>query len=159
MADNPHLSDRVRRNPLAQSKAGLERLSLGMRRILSVLEREEAAAVRTLEMKISDAGPTPQRVEPHILGVAGQELVHRGSVKIHRYPESGTHNWYAPARLPQAAVDKKVGQLLPVYKETIAPRLHVYPWGPARNIHLQNTPVALGTGPTANVLRLVRPID
>ncbi len=92
-----------------------------MRRIQSVLEREQVAAIRTLEMKISDGGPTPQRIEPHILGLAGIELVHRGFVKIHRHPDTATHNWYAPARLPQTAVNQKIAQLLPVYQETVAP--------------------------------------
>ncbi len=121
MVDVADFSWRVRGNPLASSPAGLERLSLGMRRIQSVLEREQAAAIRTLEMKISDGGPNPQRVEPHILGVAGVELMERGFVKAHQHPSTGTHNWFAPARLTPQELDVKLQQLIPVYQETTAP--------------------------------------
>jgi hypothetical protein len=91
-----------------------------MRRIQSVLDREQAAAIRTLEMKISDGGPTPQRVEPHILGVAGVELMERGFVKAYHHPTTGNHNWFAPARLSQGEVDLKLQQIVPVYLETTA---------------------------------------
>lgn len=111
----------MRRNPLAKSPAGLDRLVLGMQRIQSVLERETVAAIRTLEMKVSDAGRSNLRVEPHILGLAGTELVQRRFVKIHHHPQTGTHNWYAPARFTQAIVDQKINQLLPVYQETVSP--------------------------------------
>jgi hypothetical protein len=121
VVDLSRFSKKVRDNPLAKSRAGLQRLIIGMQRIQSVLEREQVAAIRTLEMKISDAGRTPLRVEPHILGLAGLELVERGFVKIHHHPDSGTHNWYAPARLDPKTVKEKLDELLPVYQRTTDP--------------------------------------
>lgn len=40
--------------------------------------------MRTLEMKISDAGPFDQRIDPHILTEARQELVAEGVLMSHR---------------------------------------------------------------------------
>ena len=120
MADLSGLSQKTLANPLLRSGAGAARLFLAMKRILSVLETEKVAAIRTLEMNISDAGPSNQRIEPHIIGVAGQELVTRNRVKVHRDPRSGKHNWFAPARLDQATVDKKLETLIPAYLATTA---------------------------------------
>lgn len=64
MIDPTQFSKKIASNPLAKSQAGLARLVLGMRRIQGVLDREQVAAIRTLEMKISDAGPTPNESSP-----------------------------------------------------------------------------------------------
>jgi hypothetical protein len=114
-------SERIRRNPLAQSLAGLERLQIGINRLLSVLDREEVAGIRTLEMKISDAGPTHMRVEPHILGVAGIELMERGRVTAHTHDQTGTHNWYSPSRFTREQIGPKLNNLVPEYLETVDP--------------------------------------
>lgn len=98
----------------------MARLSLGMRRIQAVLDRNQVCAIRTLEMKISDAGPADLRVEPHILGVAGSELSTRGFIKAHKHPKTGTHNWFSPARLSQDEVNKKLDELVPAYLESTA---------------------------------------
>jgi hypothetical protein len=108
----------VRRNPLAASRAGLERLDLGIKRLLNVLDREQVSAIRTLEMKISDAGPTNQRIDPHILGLAGVEAVERGRVSIHRDIRTATHAWYAPARLGIADIQPKLDVLIEAYLAT-----------------------------------------
>jgi hypothetical protein len=113
--------ERVRSNPLASSPAGLERLQIGIKRLLSVLDREEVAGIRTLEMKISDGGPTHMRVEPHILGLAAIELETRGRVLVHNYDLTATHPWYSPSRLPRDQIDEKLNQLVAVYGDTIDP--------------------------------------
>src|ERR1700677_1310122 len=62
----------------------LHRLELAKKRIRSVLGRHTIASHRTLEQKIADAGPSNQRINPHVLsnalhrlGTAGELLEHQ----------------------------------------------------------------------------------
>jgi hypothetical protein len=111
-------SERIRANPLARSQAGLERLSLATKRLLNVLETETIAGIRTLEMKISDAGPLNQRVEPHILGLAGVELMERRRITAHTHLFTATHNWYATVRFSPDQVAEKLESLVETYLAT-----------------------------------------
>jgi hypothetical protein len=52
-----------------------ERLVLAQKRVASVLRSYVIANERTLEQKISDAGPTNQRIEPFVLTQARPLLV------------------------------------------------------------------------------------
>jgi hypothetical protein len=61
-----------------------ERISIARTRLVRVLGAHSLATMRTLEMKISDAGPFNQRINPHILTEARQELVAEGVIKSHR---------------------------------------------------------------------------
>jgi len=56
-----------------QSRAGI-----AARRLGSILRAHIVATARTLEQKISDAGPGNQRVDPHILTEARNDLVKSG---------------------------------------------------------------------------------
>jgi hypothetical protein len=123
----PSRRDRNRASPgdfstIVRQKAGsqavLERVAIGIRRILNVLEREQIAGIRTLEMKICDAGPLPLRVEPHVLGLAGLELLNRNRVAVHQHPLTDTHSWYAPIRLPEAVYRQKLASLVETYLAT-----------------------------------------
>jgi hypothetical protein len=61
------------------AKLSLEqRKALAEKRILSVLSRLTVANQRTLEQKISDAGPGDQRIDPHILTPVKTRLVDEG---------------------------------------------------------------------------------
>ena len=53
---------------------------LAKRRLRSVLGRHVVATMRTLEQKISDAGPTNQRINPHVLTPARDVLLEEGLV-------------------------------------------------------------------------------
>jgi hypothetical protein len=75
------------------------RRELAAKRLLKVVERHGAAIPRTLEQKISDAGPLNQRIDPHILIPVRNELVKEGRLQLIR--EYG-RNWYA---LPDASPD------------------------------------------------------
>ena len=99
----------------------MERLQIGISRLLSVADREEIVSIRTLEMKISDGGPTPKRVEPHILGLAGIELLERRRLSIHRHPLTKTLNWYAPSRLSPDHVKEKLDAVARVHADTVSP--------------------------------------
>jgi hypothetical protein len=112
-------SDRVRQK--AGGQAALERIAVGIQRLLNVLERELIAGIRTLEMKISDAGPQELRIEPHLLGLAGLELLHRQRVVAHKHPSTGTHLWYAPIRLTGTDYGQKLDGLIETYLATTNP--------------------------------------
>jgi hypothetical protein len=58
------------------------RIALAQRRLRSVLRAHTVANARTLENKIADAGPTGQRIDPHILTPARQELEGREILRI-----------------------------------------------------------------------------
>lgn len=103
---------------IALPRLSPERLAIGVKRLVSVLGRERVAAIRTLEMKISDAGPPDLRVEPHILGLAGIEATARGLVTAHRHPDTKTHNWFAPAVIKPASFRPKLDELAGIYRET-----------------------------------------
>src|ERR1700720_4379559 len=57
-----------------------ERIELGKRRILNILKAQTVACDRTLEQKIADAGPNPQRVEPSILTESRKALLAEGLI-------------------------------------------------------------------------------
>ncbi len=62
-----------------------ERETIARRRLVRVLAAHTVANARTLEQKISDAGPNPQRVDPHILTGVRNAMVEEGRiVRINR---------------------------------------------------------------------------
>src|SRR5215211_8461784 len=54
---------------------------IAFRRLKNILRAHTVANARTLENKISDAGPNNQRVQPHILTEARQILEDRGDIR------------------------------------------------------------------------------
>lgn len=71
-----------------------ERKELAARRLRSILNRHDVACNRTLEQKISDAGPNNQRIDPHVLNEVRTELV--DSKEIVRINKSGMPWFYLP---------------------------------------------------------------
>jgi hypothetical protein len=67
------------------------RHTLASTRLRNIPRTHIVATDRILEQKISDAGPTAQRVDPHILTQARHEMIRRG--EIIPIPQSGTP-WY-----------------------------------------------------------------
>lgn len=57
-----------------------EREAIAERRIINVLRTQGVANLRTLEQKIADAGPNPQRIQPHILTPVKNRLVKSGRI-------------------------------------------------------------------------------
>jgi len=108
-------SPRLLQNPEARNKAALERIELAKRRIQSVLDRETVANQRTLEQKISDQGPNPLRVDPHLVGLAIMDLLELG--RLRKIPDAGT-SWYANPGTTDAQANAKLAKLLPVYTAT-----------------------------------------
>jgi hypothetical protein len=68
-----------------------DRLDLAQKRLVSVLRSHTIATARTLEQKISDAGPVNQRIDPHLLTEARRELITRGIIKSKRERRG---NWF-----------------------------------------------------------------
>lgn len=87
-----------------------------MARLPNVLERETVAHQKTLEQKISDQGPSPLRVDPHLLGLAIRELTNeRGILRPYTHNATGATQWYANARANPKIVQKKLDELAPLY--------------------------------------------
>jgi hypothetical protein len=55
-----------------------QRIAIGERRIQNILRSHGVATMRMLEQKISDAGPNPQRIDPHLLTQARTNLTSQG---------------------------------------------------------------------------------
>lgn len=90
----------------------LARIALGKKRLESVLSRHTVAEARTLEQKISDAGPSEQRVDPIYLTVALQELRDEGRVL---FREVEGIKWYYLANSDLGSVDKRMDEQVAVY--------------------------------------------
>jgi hypothetical protein len=59
-----------------------EREQIARRRIVSILTAQTVANLRTLEHKIADAGPNPQRVHPHIITPVKQAMIREGRIVL-----------------------------------------------------------------------------
>jgi rRNA maturation protein Rpf1 len=57
-----------------------ERKQIARRRLVRVLDTHTVAIFRTLEQKIADAGPYNQRVNPHIITEARNELIREARI-------------------------------------------------------------------------------
>src|SRR5438270_12808944 len=99
---------RLRRNPEAQSAP--ERVNIALGRLANVLDANIVCGIRTLEAKISEAGPRAQRVDPRLVSIALAELVSRRRVRAITHHSTGTQSWYAYPRHPphvrEAALDR-----------------------------------------------------
>lgn len=91
------------------------RHDVAVRRIRNILRTHIAASARTLEQKISDAGPTNQRVDPHILTVARGLLVQQGEVVT--VQQTGVR-WYHLATENAYVVAKRISELDTVHQQT-----------------------------------------
>jgi hypothetical protein len=90
-----------------------ERFALALRRLALVLNTQTVSSARTLEQKISDAGPTHMRIDPHILTEARKQLVRQGVIgetRVHGVP------WYHLARTPPDKVQQRLDELTPIHR-------------------------------------------
>ncbi len=85
-----------------------ERHALAQKRLVSVLGRIGVANARTLEQKISDAGPYGQRIDPHVLTPARQLLEDEGVIRSTRDKSS---QWYQLASTDTRIAAQKLAQL------------------------------------------------
>lgn len=93
-----------------------ERTLIAMRRLVSVLTAHGAALPRTLEQKISDAGPPGLRIDPHILSPARKSLVSRGRILETEQKRRGADTvWYHLKEIPAQTVAARIAAQEPVY--------------------------------------------
>jgi len=97
---------------LKGSKLPIDRVQIARKRLISVLERHGIALARTLEQKISDAGPYNQRIDPHILTGARNTLVEEGRlIRVQHYNAP----WFHLAETPETTVEQRLAEQLPVF--------------------------------------------
>jgi hypothetical protein len=93
----------------------LDRLELAKKRIRSVLSRHTIASHRTLEQKIADAGPTNQRINPHVLATAFHQLKAAGEL-LQRQEANG--NWLYLTSAPAGLVQSRLVDQLTLWNLT-----------------------------------------
>ena len=89
------------------------REKLARKRLQSILARHGVANARTLEQKIADAGPSNQRIDPHILTPVRNALVQEGRIKR---IERNNAPWFHLANTPVATVEERLQEQLPIFK-------------------------------------------
>jgi hypothetical protein len=90
-----------------------DREALVEKRLLVNLRAHGIATARTLEQKISDAGPFNQRIDPHILTPVRNRLV--ADKKISEYEFEGV-KWFFLPDIAQAKLGERFHAQLPVYR-------------------------------------------
>lgn len=71
-------------------------------------QRQVVASARTLEQKISDAGPNNQRIDPHILTTVRNNLIKQDIIK---HPFRAGIQWYHLTDVAPEAVAEKLDKL------------------------------------------------
>lgn len=94
------------------SPAQLARLILAQKRIQSILARHGIANHRTLEQKISDAGPFNQRINPHVLATAFEVLRRDGELLDH---QRANGSWLYLPTTPSAVVEARLAEQTPIW--------------------------------------------
>lgn len=98
----------------------LQRVELAKKRIRSVLTRHTIASHRTLEQKIADAGPSNQRINPHVLSNALHELATTGEL-LERQEANGS--WLYLRTAPADLLQTRLADQLALWKLTQDARL------------------------------------
>lgn len=107
MVDTPDTFD------VRQKMSRRERLNLAQKRITNVLGRHGIACQRTLEQKISDAGPYGQRIDPHVVTNAIKALIEEEKV-IRQYHSDVP--WYHLPEITGNILKDRLEEQLPVYQ-------------------------------------------
>ena len=90
-----------------------KRQKLGQKRIVNILGSYAVANARTLENKISDAGPNNQRIDPHILTDALKTLIRQGLVvRLKR-----SIPWYHLTEADQSLVNGRLNKLSTLHRK------------------------------------------
>jgi hypothetical protein len=92
-----------------------ERHELAKKRLINVLRKHGIATARTLEMKISDAGPFNQRIDPHILTEARDDLIDQDIIQ--RRHDHGTR-WFNLTRSEPLIVESRLTELGNLHRQT-----------------------------------------
>lgn len=93
-----------------------ERQELARLRIRNILAAHAVANARTLENKISDAGPFDQRIEPHVVTEARQYLEGRGQV---RRKTGGATVWFHLATTPEDKIQARLKEQQAIHVQLV----------------------------------------
>src|SRR5947209_20599876 len=96
-----------------------ERYLLAEKRLCNILQKYIVASGRTLEQKISDAGPTNQRIDPHILTVARKWLIQKGTIQS---TQMGGIPWFYLSTEEAATAKKRLSELDALHRQTQKPQ-------------------------------------
>lgn len=105
------------KHPEAKNPAALERIGIAKSRIQNILDRAIVAHPRTLEQKISDQGPTPLRVDPHLVRLAIKDLLETNRLKIHTHPSTSSHTWYSNISISAEEAKPVLDDIAPLYAQ------------------------------------------
>lgn len=95
-------------------RAAHDRAALAEKRLTSVLRTYPVLTMRTLENKISDAGPADMRIDPHVLTEARNQMIAAGVMQ--RVMRQNAP-WYHLAEADQAVIDERLQVLVPMHRE------------------------------------------
>jgi hypothetical protein len=93
-----------------------DREALAQKRLFAVLERHGVANARTIEQKISDAGPFGQRIDPHVLTAVRNRLVESGELVRDNHANAP---WFFLANTPRPRIIERLNEQMPVYKAMV----------------------------------------
>jgi len=103
---------------MAETSRDIKRYLLAKQRLENILKEHTIALWRTLEQKISDAGPYNQRIDPHILTPARQALEEEGRIiRIGR----GSTPWFYLAGTPSDELEQRLSEQEPIHNATQDP--------------------------------------
>jgi hypothetical protein len=95
----------------------LQRILIAKRRIQSILDRDTVCHQKTLEQKISEQGPRPLRVDPHLVSKAILDLLEQNRLATYPHKPTNTKPWYANPGTTQEAVRCRLEILAPLYDQ------------------------------------------
>jgi hypothetical protein len=91
-----------------------ERESIARYRLQRILAKHVVANSRTLEQKISDAGPAHQRIDPHILTSVRKAMVSEGQIVARRRDNI---DWYALPEIDADLLEQRLKIQAATFKE------------------------------------------
>src|SRR5437016_1686925 len=91
-----------------------DRIEIGKERLQNILAAHGIATWRTLEQKISDAGPGHLRIDPHILTVARRQLEDENIVVRH-LPQPDQTPWFGLHDAPAETIASRLKAQLPTF--------------------------------------------
>lgn len=117
MVEKATFSKKLLENPEARNPSALARIDLAKKRIQSILDRDIVAHRKTSEQKIAEQGPTGQRVDPHLVGLAIMDLQETRRLRAHSHQSDGKTQWYSNLLAKDEQVKERLDELAPLYTQ------------------------------------------